>query len=251
MNTSNPCFSAAGFFQLNLKLVLSIASLLALSARVDANTMVVDPGPAGSSSSYISGLFFNGINGSVFNGQTESWNIIFANNDFLVSGNVGIDLDINQSGSVGTWPSSTFTISAYLIDAMGNPVSAAVNLGKFGVMPAQIWPGWPYQLPDGTAYLPETTMYQGGFPTKVMNITESGYYLAPIIFSGIHFDVTYPDDPTETALGGRLGISGSPTYVSPDSTPVFYVNVPDSSPTLLLLTLGLAAVTSLSRRFQT
>jgi len=252
MSTFDHVQSAARLFKKSLKVGLTILSLLTLSIEVDATTMTVNPGPVGSSSSSISGLFFSGISGSVFNGQTESWNIMFANNESLVSGHVIIGLDINQSGPLGTWPTSTFTISAYLINSLGNPVSPTISLGNTGAMPAQIWPGWPYQLPDGTPYLPETTMYQGGFPTTILNTTDRGYYLQPISFSGIHFAVTFPNDPSETALGGRLGIFGSPTYVSPSSTPNFFVNtyVPDSAPTLLLLSLGLVGVAGIRRKFR-
>ena len=243
--------SAKRSFPTGLKVWLTIVALLALSKRVEAITMIVDPGAVGSSSSYISGLFFNSINGSVFNGQTESWNFIFANNKFAVAGSVGVDLDINQSGALGTLPSSWFTVTAYLIDALGNPVSSQINLGDMGEMPAQIWPGWPYHLPDGTQYLPETTMYESQFPSTVINSNYSGYYLQPIIFSGIHFDVTFPDDPTETALGGQLNFSGDPIYISPSSTPQFFVNgVPESTSTLLLLSLGLMGLAGLRSKLQ-
>ena len=63
-----------------LAVSLTIVSLLTLAKRAEAVIVTVDPGAVGTSSSYISDLYFGSLNGTAFNGQSQSLDFIFADN---------------------------------------------------------------------------------------------------------------------------------------------------------------------------
>ena len=189
-------------------------------------TIITDPGEMGTSYFYNDFNFVGALNGAELNGQTQSVDVIFSDNKFAVAGKFGIDLWINQSDDMGTWPTSYSSVTGYLFDATGNPLNDTANFTHMGTMPTQIWPGWGHYLLDGTEYLPAATGYSTYYP---VNIESSGaYYLDPIIFSGIHFDITFPVTPTSTVMGLRMVLYNwdNPIYVSPDPLPEFYVSVP-------------------------
>jgi hypothetical protein len=221
-----------------------IVLLLTVAENTEGATIVVDPGATGSVTTYVSGLFFTSLNGTRFDGRSESLDVYFDNNKFEVAPSLGVSIDINQSGAIGTFPTAWFSVTGYLMDAAGKQISPTRSFPNMGVYPAQIWPGWPFYLPDGTPYFPATTSYEAQFASTPINVTSTGYYLQPIVFSGIHLDITYPDIPTETVIGGKLSFysfSGL-LYNSPNPIPQFYVNIPESTSTILLLSLGLIGV---------
>lgn len=200
-------------------------SLLNLVNHTEAAIVIVDPGNTGTNTSYIQDFYvLNSLNGTVLNGQSQSFDIFFTNNEFLVAaGFTGftIDLFINQSGDVGTWPTNSYSVMGYLMDAAGNPTTASVPFPDSGTMPAQVWPDWPFYLSDGTQYLPATKIYESKFSGSRIYGNPNGYYINPITFSGVHFDITSPIDPTNTLMGGRIVIANfnGSIFVSPNPLP--------------------------------
>jgi hypothetical protein len=229
---------------------LALAAILLLANRVEATTITIDPGAVGSSLS--KDFHFFELSGTAFEGQSLSVDIFFADNKFAVAESVHVALYIAQSGSIGTWPTAIPSLTGYLLDTTGAPLSVPVSFGNTGRGPAIIWPGWPYYLPDGTQYRPAYTSHSGTLWGTPINITPSGYSIDPLVFSGIHFDITLPDSPVDTIIGSRLSLSNFafPIYISPDPLPEFVVRtpVPDSSSSFLLLGCALAALGSLRKK---
>jgi hypothetical protein len=176
-----------------------------------ATIVTIELPPAGTNISFIQDFsILDPLNGTSLNGQTQSLNIFFANETFLVAPGfttVTVDFFINQSGAIGTLPANGYCVTGYLIDEAGNPVSSPASIPDSGTMPAQVWPGWPFYLHNGIGYLPATklfeTQFSGGGPVYGL---QNGYYINPIIFSGVHFDITYPVSPGNAVIGGRLVI---------------------------------------------
>jgi hypothetical protein len=109
---------------------------------------------------------------------------------------------------MGFWPTSYFSVTGYLLDATLDPLTAPVNFRNTGRMPTQIWPGWGYYLPDGKEYVPANTSYETHFSGTPINIDPwKNFFLDPIIFSGVHFDITYPDTSEYTVMGLRMALS--------------------------------------------
>lgn len=183
----------------------------------------------------------NPLEGTFLNGQSQSVNIFFTNNEFLVAAGFSsatIDLFISQSGPIGTWPTNRYCVTGYLIDAAGNPVTPPVGFPDSGSIPAQVWSGWPFYLPDGTQYLPATKMFESQFSGNIVYGSSAGFYINPIVFSGIHFDIKYPVSPANEILGGRIVIANfdDPIFNTPNPVPTYlqyFVGIPD--PTLGLV----------------
>ena len=207
--------------------VLRAALLLNLATSAEAMIVTIDPGNAGTNTSFIQDFsVLDGLNGTVLNGQSLSFDIFFANNNFLVAAGfkaVTVNLFINQSGAIGTWPSNTYSVTGYLMDAAGNPVSASVSFPDRGTMPAQIWPGWPFYLSDGTQYVPGTKIFESQFIGPRIYGNPNGYYIDPVTFSGIHFDITCADSPANTVMGGKIVIANfnGSIFVSPNPAPQY------------------------------
>lgn len=207
--------------------VLRATLLLNMATSAEAVIVTIDPGKAGTNTSFIQDFsVLDSLNGTVLNGQSQSFDIFFANNNFLVAAGFKgftVDLFINQSGAIGTWPSNTCSVTGYLMDAAGNPVSASVSFPDRGTMPAQIWPGWPFYLSDGTQYIPGTKIYESQFIGPRIYGNPNGYYIDPVTFSGIHFDITCADSPANTVMGGRIVIANfaGSIFVSPNPVPQY------------------------------
>lgn len=210
-------------------------------ARAGAFNVTIEVPESEASISYMQDFsVLDPLDGTSLNGQSESLDVFFDNNDFLVSAGYTsfiVDLFINQSGAIGTWPTNTYCVTGYLIDAAGNPLSSAVYFPESASIPAQVWPGWPYYLPDGTQYLPATEMFEAQFSGAPVYGNPGGYYINPIIFSGVHFDITFPLSPTNALIGGRIVLANfdDPILNAPDPVPVyseFFESIP--SPTLAL-----------------
>src|SRR5690348_13880519 len=97
--------------------VLRAALWLNLATSAEAVIVTIDPGNAGTNTSFIQDFsVLDGLNGTVLNGQSLSFDIFFANNNFLVAAGFKaftVDLFINQSGAIGTWPSNTYSVTGY------------------------------------------------------------------------------------------------------------------------------------------
>jgi hypothetical protein len=221
--------------------VLIILSLLITVTNAEAVIVTIDPGVSGTNTSYIQDFsVLDGLNGTVLNGQSQSLYIFNDDDKLLVaagSTSFTVDLFINQSGAIGTWPTTTYSVTGYLIDAAGNPLNAPVSFPECGAMPAQFWPGWPF-FSMGAQYLPATKFYESQFSGSRIYGNPGGYYINPIIFSGVHFDITYPNDPTNTVIGGRIVIANfrHPILISPNPAPQYsqyFVGIPNPVQTLL------------------
>jgi hypothetical protein len=140
-----------------------LASLIAVSllcigrAKADSFSVSVDPGSAGTSFSY-QNFDFSVLAGSPFDGETQAVDVWFGG-QFLVAPELSIEFFQNQTGALGTEPDWFGSVSGVLLDPEGAPTGSAFTLAPNASMPAQVWPGWPYTLPDGTPFLPATTGY--------------------------------------------------------------------------------------------
>ena len=222
--------------------VLLLFAIMVISARAIITTMEVSA--PGTSISYVQDFsILDGLNGTVLNGQSQSVNVFFADNIFLVAAgytSFTMDLYINQSGAVGTWPTNEYCVTGCLIDAAGNPLSSSKSFSDSATIPAQIWPGWPFYMPDGTQYLPSTEMFEAHFHGTPVYGNPGGFYLNPNVFSGVHFDIKYPTNQMNTVMGGRIVIFNyaEPILSSPNPVPVYSQYFENISEPDLDVTLG-------------
>jgi hypothetical protein len=194
------------------------------SVRAESVKLMADPGAVGTSFSHQTFRFVGALDGTVLNGQTRSVAVLFREKKFAAAGAFRIGLAINQSGDLGTSPARYFSVKGQLLDAAGRPLGEPVAFSPVMTMPAQIWPGWGYYLADGKEYIPATTGYEADFSGSPLNADKwNNYFIDPILFSGVHFEITYPDTPRYTVkgLGVTFSASNSQIYVSPDPLPKF------------------------------
>ena len=238
-----------------LPIVLALVAVIIGAREAAATSVTIDPGDKGTNFAYQS-YDFGDLNGTPFDGSTRSIDIGFGQ-DFLAGASFEIDLFFNQSGDLGTWPSSGFTVNGTLLDVNGNPIGAPTTLSLTSLSPAQVSPGWPYTLPDGQPFFPATTGFEWAIAGARIHANPDYDLIGPVSFGGIHLDVTYPNDPGYALLGNRLVIASRrypdphsglyPIYVSPDNPPTFIVPVPDSeipigaTAATFVLVLGTAA----------
>lgn len=228
-----------------LRLTFALLILVMSARTVAAATITVnlDAGAAGTSFMF-KDFFFTNLAGTEFDGQTVSVDVMFSG--FLVTPLLTVDLMLNQASGLGVSPTTGFTVSGYLLDDAGLAASATTAMPMTVQMPGQLHPGWPYTLPDGQHYLPPTTGYELGLQGAAAMVL-----IDPLVFSGIHFDITMPNS-ADSLIGSRLSLAsfGSgqffrqnsdwPISVSPDPIPTY--TVPDSSTTRVLLLFSVLAI---------
>jgi hypothetical protein len=207
--------------------LLAMVFLFDMVTGAEAAIVSIDVPGAGTNISYIQDFsVMDPVEGTSMEGQTQSLNVFVANNDFLVFAGDTVftmNLFINQSGYIGAIPANGYTVTGYLIDAAGDPLSSPVTFAASGTIPGQFWPNWPYYLPDGVPYLPPTELFEAQFACARVYGNPNGYYDNPIIFSGVHFDITYPNSPATVVIGGRIVIANFafPILNSPYPVPVY------------------------------
>ncbi|HEY1788797.1 MAG TPA: hypothetical protein VGJ73_11600 [Verrucomicrobiae bacterium] len=218
---------------LGIWLVVLLSFNIGPGAR--ATIVTIDVPSAAPNVSYLQDFsVLDPFEGTLLNGQSESVNIFFTDSEFLVAAGASsftVDLFINESGPVGAQPANGYSVTGYLIDAAGNPLSPSIAFPDSGTIPAQVWTGWPFYLPGGTEYLPATQMFEAQFGGTRIYGNPSGYYINPVIFSGIHFDITFPVSPMNVVMGGRLVIANFVDLIltSPSAVPVYFVDIPEPS----------------------
>jgi hypothetical protein len=122
-----------------------------------------------------------------------------------------------------------------LIDSQGNAISG------FGV--------------TGSASGDDGSLSIGLFPlAKDMNGTPDDQFSSPLDFYGVHYDFTFPDDPSVMITGGEFALADdgafTPFAIGPGNIPRDIVDVPDSGSTALLLTLGIIGLEAVRRRLK-
>jgi len=218
-------------------LLLVSLPLFACEANAPASALAtsIDPGAVGSGFSHQHFDFFD-LAGTPLHGQTQSLTVVFANSKFFVDKEFDIELFLNQSGGLGTLPVDGYAVSGYLFNSGHEALGNATNFSRDVVMPAQMWPGWPYTL-DGQPFLPATVGFgQRLSGTIVDDIPDPNYSIAPLVFYDIHFEVRLPNSPGNALVGSRLQFSNfdSPILISPDPIPRYIVNVLELRSSLLL-----------------
>ena len=163
----------------NFAVWLAIALLFIIANSAEATIVAISVPNVGTNISYIQDFtVLNPLEGTILNGQTQSVNIFFTNDEYLVAAGLSsftLDLFINQSGPVGAYPTNGYCVTGYLIDAAGNPLSSPLCFPDSGTIPEQSWLGWPFYLPNGTEYLPATKMFESQFAGTPIYGNSGGY----------------------------------------------------------------------------
>lgn len=228
--------------RIGMALVIFVVSVQ--SAGASSFTVNLDPGADGSTYMF-KDWFFSELAGTQFDGQTLSVDVMFGK--FLVAPLLSVNLNLNQASGLGVWPTTGFSVSGHLLDEDKNVVSPTKEMPLTMQMPGQLHPGWPYMLEDGRNYVPATTGYEMTFQGTSTMLP--GALITPIIFAGIHFDITMPNT-VDWLVGSRMSISDygngqlfrtndAPISVSPNTLPIY--TVPDSGATGLLLFAALVS----------
>ena len=230
------------------RLTIAFLILVVSVQAAGASTITVNHDPGADGSSYVfKDFFFTDLAGTNFDGQTLSIDVRFG--ALLVAPLLSINLNLNQSSALGVWPTTGFTVSGYLLDDNGLPASAEKTMPLSLQMPGQLHSGWPYTLADGRHYVPATTGYELNY--QGASTMAPGALIDPLVFSGVHFDITMPNTD-DSLIGSRMSIASygsgqfyrqpfdSPILVSPETIPTY--TVPDAETTGLLLLGSLAAI---------
>lgn len=204
---------------------------LAGVGKVEASTIGIDLGP----SQVLTGINpetsripFDGLNGTPVVGSV-SVDFLFTNNEFVrlftatqPAFDALIILHTNGSGLLGFLQGT-----GYLIDAHGNAIPG------FGI--------------TGSASGDDASMGIGLFPLfKDTNGTPDDQLQRPLDFYGVHYDFTFPSNPSVAVTGGEflLTASGAITAfgIGPN-IPADILTIPEcSSTTFFLLGIGLAGL---------
>ncbi len=178
-------------------------------------------------------ISFDGLDGTPVTGSV-SVDFLFTNNEFVRIYSATqplfeaeIILQTNGSGLLGFLDGS-----GYLIDANGNA------LPGFGV--------------TGSESGNDASLSIALFPLlKDKNGTPNDQLQKPFDFYGVHFDFTFPSNPSLEVTGGQFLLAGSgiftPFAIGPGHIPV-NVSVPDHGSTFLLLTLSVLGLATCRRQ---
>ena len=174
---------------------------------------------------------FDGLNGIPVTGSV-SVDFLFTNNEFAriytatsPSFDALLILQTNGSGLLGF-----LSGTGYLIDADGNAIPG------FGI--------------TSSASGDDASLALGLFPLlKDKNGTPNDQLKKPFDFYGVHYDFTFPSNPSLEVTGGQflLDGQGSPFAIGPGHIPAD-ITVPDQGSTFLLLTLGLLGLVACRRQ---
>jgi hypothetical protein len=165
---------------------------------------------------------FDALNGTALQGQTLSLDFTFSHGEFvrlftITSPFFDVLLSLQTNGS---GPLDFLQGSGYLIDSQGNAIPG------FGV--------------TGSAS-GNNLLGIGLFPLlKDINGTPNNDLPRPLDFSGVHFDLTFPDvgNPSVQVTGGQFELVSNPDEVFGIGPGIPRDIVPDSGSTLFLLALG-------------
>jgi len=176
-------------------------------------------------------ISFTGLNNTVVTGSI-SVNFLFTNNEFVrlftatqPSFEASLNLQTNGSTFLGFLDGT-----GYLIDSQGNAIpgyeitgGASGNDGSMGI--------------DLLPLL------------KDSNGTPNDQLQRPLDFYGVHFDFTFPSNPSLHVTGGQfsLGAMGmfTPFAIGPGAIPTDITTVPDAGDTALLLGIAFIALVGL------
>jgi hypothetical protein len=204
-----------------LTLTISVVSGLGAAAKIHATPIEIDLGPPPKITSQLS-VPFNALNGIHIGGQILSIDLAFSHSEFvrlftITSSlfDVSIKLFTNGSG-----PRDFLQGTGYLIDSQG------IAIPGFGVTGSA----------SGDDFLSI-----GLFPLlKDKNGTPNNVPPRPLDFSGIHFDLMFPDvdNPSIHVTGGQFSLFSDPGAVFGVGPGVPADIVPDDGSTLLLFSIA-------------
>jgi hypothetical protein len=195
-------------------LLLAVIALLAVAGGRNLQGTIIPIDLGSSGLSFDITVPFSDLNATTLHHQTASLDFTFTGDHFVrlftvtTAFEAAVTLDTSASGSAGSLKGTGFLKSG------ANPVHAPQDLGS--------------------ASFSNGDMAVGLFPPADL--------ARPVDFSGVHFDLTFPDNPSVEVTGGRfrlLVLEGGPFGIGPG---VPTDMVPDVGGTLLLLTVGLAGL---------
>jgi hypothetical protein len=208
-----------------LALSLLIACSQSYATRAGATPIEIDLGSPPKITSELS-VPFDALNGTNVGGQTVSFDLTFSNNEFVrlftITSplfDVLLSLQTNGSGSLDFLQGS-----GYLIDSQGSAIPG------FGVTGGA----------SGNNLLSISL-----FPLlKDINGTPNNDLPRPLDFSGIHFDLMFPDvgDPSIHVTGGQFELISNPDEAFGIGPGIPRDIVPDVGGTFMFLSLALSLI---------
>jgi hypothetical protein len=218
------------FVRLSLAVIGAVASLALAPNGGRAMSVQINLGPTGvltGANPESSAIPFNGLNGTPLVGSVSiSVDFLFTNNEFVrlftatqPLFDASIDIQTNGSGLLGF-----LSGTGHLIDAHGNAI-----------------PGFDI---TGSASGDDASLSIALFPLlKDKNGTPNDQLQRPLDFSGVHFDFTFPNNPSVTVTGGEFELAGNGTFTPFGIGPGIPADiVPDSGSTIDLLALSVAGM---------
>ncbi len=208
-----------------------VIAMLALAGieRAQATAIQIDLGNPNTLANDLA-VAFSELDGTSLVGQTLSLDFSFTDQEFVRIFSVtsdafiaGLALQTNGSGLVGFLDGT-----GYLIDAQGNAIPG------FGV--------------TGSSSGDDGSMFLGLFPLlKDADGTPNDDLPRPLDFFGVHYDLTFPSNPSVAVTGGQFEMFSDtgPFGIGPGLPADI---VPDVGSTLLLLGIGLIGLIGMRAR---